>query len=177
MALKTRDATGADVAQIRDLQIASWRDAYRGLLPTAFLEGEVETVLGARWAALPDRGWDVLVVYEGARLAGFASVDLDRGQGAYVDNLHVADWARGRGVGRTLMAEAARRLLVLGVPMLWLTVMRENHAARAFYARIGGQERPGKEHLLYGNPVFSLPVEWPDLPRLAALADHPSGQS
>lgn len=165
-----RPATPEDLAAIRDLQIDSWRRAYAGILPDAFLGREVETILGDRWQALPGPHWIVDTMWDGGALAGFVTVDRLKGPGAYVDNLHVVAAAQGRGVGRILMARAARQLAGETVPRLWLTVIRENEKARSFYRGIGGAEGPEQAETLYGQPIVTLPVEWADLPALADLA-------
>ncbi len=169
MTIRLRPARPEDLPAIRDLQIASWRHAYAGLLPESFLETEVLDVLGERWARMPEPHWFVDTAWIGGALAGFVSVDRNRGPGAYVDNLHVARASQGHGAGRQLMAGAARRLEAEGAGRLWLTVIRENEGARAFYRRIGGQEGALDETLLYGQPVSILPVEWTDLARLGGL--------
>ena len=98
------------------------------------------------------------------------SVDRARDGGAYVDNLHVRTEAQGHGVGRRLMAAAARDVLDHGGETLWLTVIRENTQTRAFYRRIGGEEVAELEERLYGEAVATLKVRWVDLGALAALA-------
>jgi ribosomal protein S18 acetylase RimI-like enzyme len=170
MTIHLRPARPEDLPAIRDLQIASWRHAYAGLLPESFLQDEVTEVLGARWAHMPEPHWFVETAWAGETLAGFVSVDRKRGPGAYVDNLHVGRAAQGQGAGRQLMAAAARRLDAEGTRRLWLTVMEGNTGARAFYRRIGGQEGALDQTLLYGQPVSIRPVEWLDLAHLGGLA-------
>ncbi len=169
MDIHIRPATQADLGAIRDLQVDSWRGAYRGMLPDSFLQDEVVEVLSGRWAVLPGDSWIVDTAWDGDRLAGFISVDREKGPGAYVDNLHVAARAKGAGVGRRLMANAARALALDGVGRLWLTVIDENTPARGFYRRMGGRELQPFDELLYGQPVTAIPVEWNDLKALAAL--------
>ena len=165
-----RPATDADLVAVRELQIASWRRAYRGILPDAFLGAPVAKVLADRWAALPGPHWIVETAWDGGRLAGFVSVDRSHDGGAYVDNLHVAAAAQGRGAGRALMASAAATLSAEGHAALWLTVIRENRAARQFYRRLGGVEGAERAETLFGQPIVSLPVTWTDLDRLARCA-------
>ncbi len=162
-------ATPDDLHALRDLHIDSWRRAYRGMVSDAFLKDGVVAALGRRWQSFPEPHWIVETARENGRLAGFVTVDRHKGPGAYVDNLHVAARAQGRGLGRLLMARAAAILAGEGVARLWLTVIRENAQARAFYRAIGGEEGPGQPDDLFGEPIVSLPVAWSDLPALAAL--------
>ena len=158
--MNLRPATPADLPAIRDLQIASWQTAYRGILTDAFLEVEVPKVLAQRWAEWPGPDWRVRTVWQGADLQGFVSLDLARNGGAYVDNLHVLPTLKGHGIGRRLMAAAASDTLAEGPGAMWLTVMEENTGARTFYRRIGGQERSVQVDLLFGQPVNAIPVQW-----------------
>lgn len=164
-------AESGDLDALRDLHIDSWRRAYRGMVSDSFLARGVESALGARWAEMPGAHWIVETARADGRLAGFVTVDRQKGPGAYVDNLHVADWAQGRRLGRILMARAAAILSHEGVARLWLTVIRENTQARRFYRGIGGIEGAEQSASLFGEPIVSLPVEWTDMAALAALRD------
>lgn len=164
---KLRIATAQDLEAICKLQCASWRHAYRGMVPERFLTQDLDAVLGARWAALPGPGWTVLTAWASTRLVGFVAVDPARGGGAYVDNLHVAPDAHRQGVGRALMAQAAMHHVA--APKLWLTVIEANSPARGFYRRMGGIEGPAMTESLYGHTVVTRPVIWTDLAALAKL--------
>ncbi len=166
--MDVRPADTADLTAIRDLQIANWQGAYRGMVSDAFLERDVPEILARKWAELPGSDNLVLTAWDDD-LAGFVAVERSRPGGPYVDNLHVAEVARGRGIGRALMAEAARILSAEGSRTLWLTVIRENAPTRAFYRGIGGIEGPEQKDFLYGQGIVSLPVRWDDLSALAAL--------
>lgn len=155
MTLRLRDATEADRPTLARLHLASWRDAYRGILSDAFLDDEAEAERTRHWRTRPIGPEDVALIAElEGRPAGFVFVEV--GESAFVDNLHVLTEARGRGVGRALLREAAGRLAGRGL-VGWLTVFEANGAARAFYARLGGRET-GRETDRRGPPVFR--VEW-----------------
>ncbi len=170
MPIERRPARVKDLEAICALQVASWRRAYRGMVSDAFLGDPVVEVLGKRWAVLPGGAWVVDCVWQAEDLLGFVSVDRAHEGGPYVDNLHVAYHAQGQGIGRALMAGTAAQLVAEGQDSLWLTVIRENHPTRAFYARIGGAEGPAFPERLFGEPIHALPVRWNDLPALAAFA-------
>ena len=165
-----RLGTPQDLTAIRDLQIASWQKAYQGILPAQFLTDNVPTILDQRWADWPGPDWRVFIACQGENLIGFLSLDLAHDGGGFVDNLHVAGAAQGAGVGRSLMVMAAQEVRHTGLDRLWLTVIRENEAARAFYSSIGGGEEPGADYDLFGQMVQAIPVAWTDK-RLTVLAD------
>ena len=68
---------------------------------------------------------------------GYVAVEVQPDGSGYVDYLGVAEQARGRGLGRLLVAGALRGLAARGVPFAHLTVRVDNPAARALYASLG----------------------------------------
>lgn len=73
---------------------------------------------------------------EGVAQAYAFTTPLD-GTTAHVRHLVVLDGARGRGLGRTLLLEVARRLRAQGLTRWRLNVKVDNAPARALYARVG----------------------------------------
>lgn len=61
----------------------------------------------------------------------------DGRRGAYVQDIYVAEAARGRGLGRRLLAEAAAISRARGGSYLRLSVEADNDTAQAFYRRVG----------------------------------------
>ncbi len=57
--------------------------------------------------------------------------------GAYLQDLYVDEALRGRGIGRRLLGETARRARADGATHLRLSVATDNDAAREFYDRLG----------------------------------------
>ena len=159
-----RHAVPADLPAISDLHLRSWRSAYRGMLPDAYLDGPVADEMRARWSALPDPA--IVLLCEG----GFACCLLDRAV-PYLDNLHAAPGRRRRGTGRRLMARLAGELLRQGHRALSLTVIDANAPARAFYASVGGREGAPFPERIGGAEIAIREVAWdrPALVRLASL--------
>lgn len=138
-------AQPADAVAIATLHVESWRSAYRGLLPDAFLDGSVVEDRMNLWrerlnGAAEDRQLVLKAISRGA-LAGFVCVRLDDApaHGPRLDNLHVKPELKGTGIG-SLLFRAARDWVgqrVPGQPMhLW--VIEGNVPARRFYDRHGG---------------------------------------
>ena len=61
----------------------------------------------------------------------------DGRRGVYVQDIYVSEAARGLGLGRRLLAEAAAISRARGGSYLRLSVEAENHRAQAFYRRVG----------------------------------------
>ncbi len=136
-----REAGPSDADAVAALHLASWRSAYRGILADAYLDGQAEADRLALWRGRFSEGADariVLVAEEAGELAGFVCLErrADDPWGLLVDNLHARPDRRGRGIGRLLLREIARR--IPGDPVhLW--VLEANGPARRFYERIGGR--------------------------------------
>ena len=139
-----RTAEEADEAAIAALHAVSWRTAYRGMIPDAYLDDEAVDDLSRTWAErFTDRsGTLTIVATAGDDIVGFAHsvIDDDPEWGTLLDNLHVAPGLRRSGVGRRLVLETARRLVDLATsPDLHLWVLEPNLRARAFYDALGGR--------------------------------------
>src|SRR6476661_6972714 len=101
-----RRAADADRSSIAAIHAQSWRDAYRGILPDALLDEEIDGIMRRRWAQKAIGPEDAVLVaeQEGAVVGFCATWD---GESAYIDNLHVSKEARSQGVGRRLLGETA----------------------------------------------------------------------
>lgn len=163
--MEYRPAMLADVGRIAALHARSWQETYRGILPDQFLDHEVEDERLAVWQSRFAENRSnrlILVAEEGTQLAGFACVvmDNDPTYGALLDNLHVASLYQGRGVGQKLMRKTAQWVQQQAPDSaFYLWVYEINHAARAFYERMGGinQEAIKEEH------GTALRYVWPDI--------------
>lgn len=79
---------------------------------------------------------NLLVVEDDGQLVGSVMVGYE-GHRGWVNYLAVHPDRQGQGLGRTLMAEAERRLGDLGCPKVNLQIRSANHSAIEFYRRIG----------------------------------------
>jgi GNAT superfamily N-acetyltransferase len=144
-ALSLRPATLDDAALIASIHSASWQAAYRGLLPDAFLDGEVARERAAYWEArLGAPGGErriVLIAQLGTEPIGFVCVERQPGSawGVLLDNLHALPGYQGMGVGKLLMRAAEDWARAQGETQLYLYVLEGNTPAIGFYERQGWQ--------------------------------------
>ncbi|MCU0591435.1 MAG: GNAT family N-acetyltransferase [Desulfobacterales bacterium] len=178
-----RPADASDSAAIAGLHSASWRRAYRGILPDSYLDGEIAQERLELWEnRLLSSGMNrrlVLLAESASDLAGFVCILLDAEPewGACLDNLHVRPDSHRRGLGRLLFAEATRWLMSKepGWPLhLW--VFEANPAARGFYDRFGGEVVTRKiKRMPGGAEIASLRYLWRDTQTLLnRLAGRPA---
>jgi len=112
----------------------------------------------------PQQRFESLLVEVGGRPAGFAlffhNYSTWEGRaGLYVEDIFVSEWARGRNIGRRLLAEIAAIAESRGFLRVDLSVLHWN-PARAFYERIGFVEMSTwRPYRLKDNALASLAAE------------------
>lgn len=117
---------------------ASWKCAYRDILPREYLE----RIPAGQWVSGLDLGGRThLVLLEEGRYIGAASCCASRfpefeGWGEVV-SLYLLPAYMGRGYGRPLLEAAVSALASRGYRDVFLWVLEENRRARGFYERAG----------------------------------------
>ncbi|MFG2575012.1 GNAT family N-acetyltransferase [Streptomyces sp. NPDC048481] len=137
--------TLADVGRVSEIRVRGWQRAYRGLMPQAYLDALSVAEDAERRRAGFGRGRPGvvnLVAERAGTVVGWAALGPCRDSevrtpDAELYALYAAVDHFGTGVGRALLGEAARRAEALGHPAMRLWVLRDNLAARRFYARAG----------------------------------------
>ncbi len=141
--MKFRAAQASDAERIARLHANSWRQTYRGMMPDAFLDGDVLSNRRQMWRerlAQARADQFVCVAEEGVKLLGFicAFGNEDSVWGSYIDNLHVAHASKRSGIGTALMKQATDWLKThYPQSCIYLWVMEANGPARRFYEYLG----------------------------------------
>jgi ribosomal protein S18 acetylase RimI-like enzyme len=141
-----RNATENDVAAIAALHAESWRSNYRNVLSDGYLEKDVYrerlVVWQERFSKPSQKPMFVLVAEAESVLTGFVCVfpNEDAIFGSFLDNLHVVPSMTSHGIGRRLLLDAAKRLVMDGSRVgLYLWVIEQNQRALRFYERAGAR--------------------------------------
>jgi RimJ/RimL family protein N-acetyltransferase len=137
-------ATPDDAASLAAVEIATWRAAYRGLMPDAFLDGLSEETKTEEWRrSLLKHGASgrkrVRVALRENRVIGFTRVGPvgEEREVGLVYLLYVLPEHWGHGVGQALMSAAMDEFHDLGLREAILWVLRDNRRARGFYEHLG----------------------------------------
>ena len=138
-----RAAGVEDAAAIARVHVATWRTAYRGLLPDEFLESLTDDVYTERWRrGIADPLSRVFVAEDETGVVGFASGGRERaGEDGYRGELYaiyVLDRAQRHGHGRELVRAVTGALREMRFDDMIVWVLRDNAPARKFYERLGG---------------------------------------
>jgi ribosomal protein S18 acetylase RimI-like enzyme len=144
---EVRDATSADARAIATVVVASWRVAYRGLMPDEVLAGLSVADRERFWSdalTAQQPRTSIVVATAAHAVVGFAAVGppLDPADRAdptlghlYALYLDPGSW--GRGIGTQLHATALDRLRTCGFTSAGLWVLDGNQRALRFYYRHG----------------------------------------
>lgn len=165
--IAVRPAAFGDAETIAGVEIAAWRDAYRGIVPGAVLDGLDLDDEAAVWRERLRQQEDVRVTVAtlsdlpapravvGYVTEGPAREDDEAGLGE-IWAIYVDPAVQGRGVGRALMDAAMRGLAGRGFGEAILWVFEANAAARGFYERLGWAPDGAARPLVIGG---AAPIE------------------
>mmetsp|Transcript_2763 Transcript_2763/g.7150 ORF Transcript_2763/g.7150 Transcript_2763/m.7150 type:complete len:179 (-) Transcript_2763:281-817(-) len=171
MVVTIRAARQADADKIATVHVASWRDAYRDMMPADYLRDQVVVDLTSHWRSIDYDGGDVFLVAEAeGEILGFVAVYRNQNP-PYLDNLHVDVPRRSAGLGTKLMSAVASRLDALGETGVFLYIIRDNHKAQRFYERLGGVPTEESTRIVFNLPLPSLKIEWRDLHAIIRAAE------
>jgi GNAT superfamily N-acetyltransferase len=146
MTVTVRTALPADAGAIARVHVASWHDAYRGIMPDDMIDARTVGVRRAQWStSLDDPSRVTLVACDASdAVLGFASALLlepDAPFGSYLQTLYLDPGMKQRGIGRTLLRALAERLREAGIRSMALRTLRLN-PARGFYEHLGARLVP-----------------------------------
>lgn len=182
-----RPVEPGDALGLARVQIDTWRDAYVGVLPDDALLDLDEMRAAVRWTRVVGglRGTEIVTVAEHeGRVVGFChggagrrviaeAVDREA-QVAEVYALYVDPSFQSLGIGRALLADVTRRLIVHGFESLALLTLADNRHGRRFYDRIGGAVGDPIPSVVVGSPADQVPYFWPDMERLVQRLEAPA---
>lgn len=130
-----------DLLAVSRIYEESWKSAYRGIIPQAYLESISE----GRWVNnLKSGGMNTLVMLDEGKYVGtssFAKSRLNPNESiGEIISIYLLPEYIGKGFGRELFRAAVSALEGMGFRDIVLWVLEENARARAFYERNGFAE-------------------------------------
>ena len=132
-----RAATPEDVEAMARLWHSGWFDGHLGHVPQSLTEFRRLDDFRRR---VPSRLAGTTVATQGNEVVGFVTVHEDE-----VEQVYVAEHARGGGVANTLLRHAERRIAAR-FDAAWLAVVAGNTRARRFYERNGWRDAGAFEY-------------------------------
>lgn len=157
-----RDAQAEDATALAALHAASWRYAYRGVLPALALERMIARHGPDWWARLARGVPPPLVLCFDGRIAGYAQIGRNRSgaTGGEIYELYLAPEFHGLGFGRRLFEAARAALRAHGLEGLTVWALDENAIARRFYEALGGEPAGRGETWYGGKRIATVGFHW-----------------
>ena len=127
-----------DLNAVSNIYEKSWKFAYRGIIPQAWLD----SIPAGRWAGgIARPGMKNLVLTENGRMIGTSGLCRSRWE-AHADfgeivSIYLLPEYIGKGFGTCLLQSCIEELRHLGFTKILLWVLEDNTRARAFYERTG----------------------------------------
>ena len=170
------EAELAHAEAIARLHAENWKSTYRGILPDEYLDTRVEGERLDYWrTALASGSYSMvrLALDDAGEIAGFSGLKAgaDEGYDQTIEHLHVSAAARGAGLGRALMADAARQTVARGGRSLCLWVFEANARAIGFYEALGGVTDARGTDKFAGGDAPDRRIGWRDLTALVKACE------
>jgi GNAT superfamily N-acetyltransferase len=177
--IRLRPAALSDAPDIARVYVATWRDAYAGILPSDMLVRMSEARHAGQWRATllrPRRRETMTVAIAGNAVVGFGTAGPARGawpaHTGEVHTLYVLPDHQNGGTGRALLRTLFADLRRHGMTAAAIWVVAEN-PARFFYEAMGGALRARRAERMWGAEINTQAYLWDDLD--AAIARLDSG--
>jgi len=170
-----RRAAPRDAEAIARVRIDGWRMSYRGLVPTAYLDGMQVDASTALWDKILTAGPNpasVLVATHGDEVVGFAAGNMLAeprfGLNAELTAVYLRREFQRVGLGRRLIAAVVDAQRLLGATGMIVWVIAGNKPARAFYEALGAELLVEQAFEWDGMELLEAGYGWRDLNALAA---------
>jgi ribosomal protein S18 acetylase RimI-like enzyme len=175
MPITIRKAEMQDAASLGMIQVTSWRSALRNIASDNYLDHMVSPEGQAEdWKEILADAEQVVLIAEVENTAvGYAwahreedeAIDWD----AELISLHLLPEYKRQGIGRKLLAAAAKQLKEHGCTSIYLWVLEENHPARKFYEVLGGELSGDQSIELGDSKLMEVAYGWKDIGQLERL--------
>ena len=167
--MEIRLASPADLDALAGLYLHNHVSTYRDLLPD-YVSGLSLPYCREKWAAfLNPSGNRVWAAFEDGDLLGFAActADAELPETLYLEALHVAESARGKGVGTALIRAAAGYASACGYRSMSVCIIRGNERALGLYRKLGAAHFKYFEDDFHETKTRSEKLLWETLPLCA----------
>ena len=143
LAPQIRPATSGDAAGIARVQVLTWQQTYRGILPDGFLDGLDLERSAESWRAVVADRRRVTHVVDGPGIVGFCTAGPSRGDPTgfrgEVEAIYVHPAEQGRGHGTALVRVTMDWLADKRLTPVLVWALEANTRAHGFYQALGAQ--------------------------------------
>ncbi|MBI1279043.1 MAG: GNAT family N-acetyltransferase [Anaerolineaceae bacterium] len=166
-----RPAEPPDAQAIADVQTASWRTTYAGLMPDEFLvsiDVNRRAEVWHTWLTDSSRRYCFFVAEDAdGQVVGFASGGPERdGHPVYKGELsaiYILEAYHGQGIGRRLVQAVVEWLIEHHYHNMLIWVLGTNKIGIGFYEALGGQRVGSKNTEIGGETLEEIAYGWLDI--------------
>jgi GNAT superfamily N-acetyltransferase len=166
--MKIRPAVLADAPSIAGVHVVTWRAAYRGIVPQAYLDSLVENQFAELWhdGISNERSASIFVAEVDKSLCGFSCGGPIRERISLYDGelyaIYLLPEMQRRGIGTALFSQVADALASQGLRHMLLWTLRENPST-GFYQRLGGEFVAENAQQIGGEMLPTVAYGWRDI--------------
>lgn len=150
MEIIIRNIKKEDIEKVVDIQIDSWRTAYKGIINEDYLNNmNRKEKIKKREKDYQDNGFIVATVNE--KIVGFCRyIDSNDFSSEYTDidcelcALYVKSTMKRQGIGKKLMKYVINEFKEKGKKKMIIWCLKENEPSKKFYKKMGGKEYANK---------------------------------
>lgn len=149
-----RKATRADARQIAEIVVEDWKNAYRGIIDSDYLDSmSVEE----RYQRELQRYQIYMVAAVEKEILGFTWNEMTDNEDSDCEiiALYVKYEKRKNGIGRALFQNSVDCFQASGKKKMIIWCLKENYAARRFYEKMGGEVYKTGTHQ-WGNRDYDM---------------------
>ena len=149
-----RKATEEDARQIAEIVVEDWKNAYRGIIDSDYLDAlNVEE----RYQREKQRYQVYTVAAEDREVLGFAWNETagDEASDCEIIALYVRYAKRNNGIGKILFRNSVEYFRAAGKKKMIIWCLKDNAEARRFYEKMGGQVYKTGTHP-WGNRDYDM---------------------
>lgn len=166
LAPQIRAATSGDAPGIARVQVLTWQQTYRGILPDAFLDALDMERSAESWRAVVADRRRITHVVDGPGIIGFCTAGPSRGDPigfrGEVEAIYVHPAEQGRGHGAALVGVAMEWLAAKRLCPVLVWALEANTRAHGFYQALGAR-RLDTRLLRIADALYpEVGFGWPD---------------
>lgn len=165
--MKIRLAASHDIQSIAKLHVDNWKNIYKGVLPSDYLNSLTYDVAEQDWIKYisQEDAYIYIATSKEDTVSGFAACKMDRetpGSGKLY-SIHVNENYRGQGIGKQLISTVANHFLSRHINSMTLWVVETNEQAISIYKHL--RAKPHKYETRYFDwvPVKQIGLIWNDV--------------
>ncbi|BCL69279.1 GNAT family N-acetyltransferase [Vibrio nigripulchritudo] len=148
MIFTIRKALIADVKDIADIHVSSWKVAFEGQMPQGYIDEFTTSSREAEWFDIIEKQQEIVyVAQEDSKIMGFLSfyISAESTQTIELSKLYLCPKVYQRGIGQKLMTHLEKMARGMNIKQLSLYVLDCNQNAINFYKKHGFEFDSGSE--------------------------------